>query len=361
MKKILIYFDSMHTKGGIERVISNLLNSLVDYYNITLLTCDDTNSSYDISDKITFISMNKSRFLDMEKSKLHRIFTIIKSMYSNIRYLKNIVDEYDYIYVATPLTALETYLLGKKYRSRIVVSEHASYYAGNIVYQTIRKHIYPKMYVISVPTTTDTELYKKNKCNAIYIPHMCPYKAVKNKKCNNRIALNVGRMTQDKQQLLLLRMWNNLNKRNLLNGWKLRIVGNGELRTFLEKYILDNNLNSSVTLVDVTNNITEEYERADIFLFASKLEGFGMVLLEAMAYGIPSISFDCHSGPRDILENEYNGYLIECYDLIEYEKRMKELFLNEDTINRLSKGCLEKINRWDNDDIIQKWKKEIFK
>lgn len=360
MKKILVYYDSMNPKGGIERVLANLFNMVCKDYEVTVLTCDDLNSSYELSPNIARISMFKNRELNMNKSRVYRIRQILKSLLFNHKFLKKIVDDFDYIYIATPLTALELYLLGKKVRRKTVVSEHASYYACNRVYKMIRKIVYPKMYIVSVPTKTDTQMYLKNSCNAIYIPHLSTFNADEKNFVNNKIALNVGRLTNDKQQILLLKIWKKLKEQKKLNGWSLRIVGEGELRTVLEEYILENDLSDCVTLVSITSRIDLEYANANLFLFTSKMEGFGMVLLEAMAFGVPCISFDCHSGPRDIIKNNYNGYLIDCYDEEKYSSTIDKVINNEELLDELSKNAYKTINEWDNESIIKLWKMKIF-
>lgn len=360
MVKILFYYDSMHPKGGVERVISNLINNLIEEFDITLLTCDDTFSSYPLPSKIKFISMYKKRYLDMNKSRLNRIYVIIKSIISNHFFLKKIIKEFEYVYIATPLTSLEVFLLGKKYRSKIVVSEHASYFACNKIYNMIRKAIYPKFKVISVPTKLDTRLYQEIGCNSVYIPHLKTFETVKETKIYNKIAINVGRLTSDKQQLLLLKIWNNIYKKNLLNGWVLRIVGEGELRNDLDYYIKENKLESCVFLIGNSPNIEEEYNNSNLFLFTSKMEGFGMVLLEAMAFGLPCISFDCHSGPRDIIKDGENGFLIEENDILKFEKKIIELINDYDKLNEMSNSAKTTINNWNNKEIIEEWKK-IFK
>lgn len=359
MKKILVYYDSMHSKGGIERVIANLFNVLSKYYCVTILTTDDTSSIYELSNRIKMISMHNKRKLNMNRSKIHRVKTILLSLSFNINFLKKVVNNYDYIYVATPLNTLEVFLSDKAVRKKIVVSEHASYYAGNILFKFVRKFIYPKLSIISVPTTKDTHIYKNMNCNSIYIPHLCTFRS-QNANFNNKIALNVGRLTADKQQILLLKMWKELQYRNLLNGWILRIVGDGELKNELQNYINDNNLSSCVELLGSTNYIEQEYEKASIFLFTSKAEGFGMVLLEAMAYGLPCIAFDCPSGPRDIVKNNVNGFLIDCFDLKIYEEKICLLLSDDELLRKLSYGALQTVKNWDNEKIIDIWKEKVF-
>ncbi|MFP3339434.1 glycosyltransferase, partial [Micrococcus sp. SIMBA_131] len=89
----------------------------------------------------------------------------------------------------------------------------------------------------------------------------------------------------------------------LAPDWKLKIVGDGENKAELSTFILDNNLASSVELVGKTNNIEEYYNNAAIYCLSSRFEGFPMVLLETLSFGLPVVSFDCDTGPEEVLEN----------------------------------------------------------
>ena len=86
-----------------------------------------------------------------------------------------------------------------------------------------------------------------------------------------------------------------------------------------------------------------------------------MVLLEAMAFGIPCISFDCPSGPRDIIENEKNGYLVPNGDTEAFKNTLEKLLsLDEAEKNKLIEGAYKTVNEWDTDRIMSLWD-EIYR
>ena len=81
-----------------------------------------------------------------------------------------------------------------------------------------------------------------------------------------------------------------------------------------------------------------------------------MVLLEAMSFSVPCISFDCPSGPRDIVKDGYNGYLISCYDKEMYSKKIIDYMKLEDNKKKqMSKNAGETIAEWNNEKIIDRW------
>ena len=357
MKKILVYVNSMNNYGGIERVISNLSNELSKYYEITILVKDKPVSAYKMNSLVNIETIDVELKMNMN-SRLKRVyqvfFNILKSIKALNCYLKD--NKFDYVYTALPTNGLEVYLADKEYRSKIIASEHASYYAYNSIYKKIKKWLYPKLIAISVPTKMDTEIYKKLGYNAFYIPHMNTYSKLHNNQLSSKRIINVGRLTRDKQQSLLLDIWNNVNQKIGNTSWHLQIIGSGEEEDYLKKQIKDKKI-KNVELIPHTSQIQDYYTNADLFVFTSKMEGFGMVLLEAMSFGIPCISFDCPSGPRDIIKNNINGYLVECYNTKQFEECIIK-YMKMDYCNKrlLSDNAIETIKEWNNDEIIKKWR-----
>ncbi|MEI7884117.1 MAG: glycosyltransferase family 4 protein [Clostridia bacterium] len=362
MVKILVFTNSMEAAGGIERVIANLVNCWCDKYDITLLVKDSAVSFYKINQNIKVESLNVPLFLNM-KSRLQRLISLMINFVKTNSKLKKYLSssQYDYIYVASPFNAMEVSLISKACRKQLVISEHGSKLAYNLFYQWIKKIIYPKAYCISVPTKMDTKLYSKEGCSAVYIPHLSTFQVKEKNSLNSKTVINIGRLTADKQQLMLLEIWNSLNKKDQLNGWKLRIIGKGEEESRLLNYIKMNKLEKHVEIFPPQLDIGKIYQQASLFALSSKFEGFGMVLLEAMSFGIPCISFDCPSGPRDIIEDGINGKLVPCYSIEIYECQLAELLINENNlIKKLGDNAFSTAFNWDNKKILEIWN-EVFK
>lgn len=356
MKNILIFINSMKTAGGIERVVANLANVWSKKYNVTILVKDECESFYELNENIKIQSLNSPLRLNM-----HNRFQRVWSLFLNIinsrkkikRYLKE--NQFDYIYVTSPFNSLLLYLSSKSSFKKLIISEHGSELAYNKVYKILKKYLYPKAYSVSVPTTLDTESYLKQNFNAIYIPHLSTFQKTLPNKLDTKIVLNIGRLTSDKQQILLLKIWNELHKDNDLDGWRLIIVGKGEEEKKLRDYISLNKLENVVEIMEPTKNIELVYKEASIFAFTSRYEGFGMVLLEAMSYGIPCVSFDCPSGPRDIVKDNINGFLVPCYDAKIFKEKLLCLMKNDEKLIYFGKNAYRIAEQWDNEKIINKW------
>lgn len=360
MKKIVIFINSMRKPGGIERVVSNLLKEWSKIYDVILITKDDyDNSFYEIPLGVKCYKLGIPLELNM-CNKRQRIKDVAVNYFKSIGELRKILRKinFDYIYTTTPLNSLEVYMADHNISKKLVISEHASAFAVNRVYQLIKRYVYPKSYCISVCNKTDVNVYKGWGCNAVYIPHLITFTAQKRDLLHSKIALNVGRYTSDKRQSDLINIWRHIEKKN---EWKLWIVGMGEEQERLQALIDEYYLNDSVYLKPPIKNIEEIYKKAALFLFTSRAEGFGMVLLEAMAFGIPCISYDCPSGPRDIIENGKNGLLIENNDWKTYSQVLEKLINeNGERLEYMSENAFGTVKRWNSIEIMEKWD-EVYK
>lgn len=110
--------------------------------------------------------------------------------------------------------------------------------------------------------------------------------------------LAIGRLSSEKQFDLLIRVFARLAKRH--SDWSLRIVGEGPTKASLQQQICALKLAAQIDLLGSTEKIGDELSNADAFVLTSLFEGFPNVLLEAMASGLPCVTFDCQSGPREI-------------------------------------------------------------
>ena len=358
MKKFVIFINSMLPSGGIERVVSNLCNNLSKDYVITILTKDVEKSFYPLNKEIKLQSLNVPVNLNMRKSKLFRAFQVIKSFFLTHKRLKEQLKKIaaDYIYVVHVYNALE--VLFAKGKEKLIISEHGSYFGYNKIYTLLKKFAYPRAYKLIVPSTMDTAVYIKLNYPAVYIPHHKTF-SIGEKIAdvqNNHIVLNVGRYTDDKRQLLLLEIWNEIVKTNKNKDWKLVLVGSGENEEKLRVFINEQKLENSVELKKPTARISEEYLKSGVFAFTSRFEGFGMVLLEAMSFGLSCISFDCPSGPRDVVQDSSNGFLIQNNNAKLFLEKLVELMDDSELRLRFQKDAIQTINNWDNDKITNTWK-----
>ena len=355
--KILFYFNSMTPAGGIERVIATLANKFVQFMDVTILVKDKAYSHYPLDERVKIISLDNEITFNMY-SKLNRVFEAGKNFIGSQKKLKKVLKEnkFDYYYVAHPLNALEFHF-ARGIDNSVILTEHGGVDAYNTVYKKIKNWLYPKGKCYSVPTKTDTNVYRKMGFNTVYIPHFRSQLRYEKAALENKIALSVGRMTEAKRQWILIDLWDRIVNHHNIKDWTLHLVGDGNLKETYIKKIKDLNLESYIKILPPKKEVEDYYKEASLFLLTSQSEGFGMVILEAMSFGVPCVSYDCPAGPRDMITDGLDGFLVEFDNFAELEKATLELINNEAKMIEFGNQAFEASKKWNDDNILAEWKK----
>lgn len=166
------------------------------------------------------------------------------------------------------------------------------------------------------------------------------------------VLLYVGRICNDQKRTdLILPVWEKLHKD--FPNWKLYIVGSG---SYLEKMkSIATGLNLTNIYFEGNQEPFEYYKKAKVFIKTSAYEGFPMVILEALQFGVVPVTFYSYSTIGWVLEHGKNGYLIEPFDVDGMAMQIRELFQNQDQIVEISKTCIQESNRFDIGKITKKW------
>lgn len=167
------------------------------------------------------------------------------------------------------------------------------------------------------------------------------------------ILIAVGRLTYQKGFDRLVAACS-LIKREL-KGWRICIYGNGELKQELENQIKENYLSDIIQIYPATNRIDLVYQKSKCLLFPSRFEGLPMVLIEALSYGVPSIAFTCPCGPRDVIQNNQNGLLVQDGDIVAFSKTIKNFVSDESLQEKLSQGAKQSASRFYQETVMKQW------
>ena len=143
-----------------------------------------------------------------------------------------------------------------------------------------------------------------------------------------RMILAVGRLSPQKQFDQLMNAFATLA--GGLDNWQLVIVGEGQERDKLVALSVSLGIKNRVHLPGRVKAVSMWYRRADIFVLSSKYEGFPNALVEAMSYGLPVISYDCDTGPAELIESGVNGYLVENNNEVELYKKLEKLAIDSE-------------------------------
>lgn len=358
--KILFYFNSMTPPGGIERVISTLANHFCEFMEVTILVKDNAYSHYPLSGNIKIISLDSNLYLDMS-NKFKRVAQAGANLFKSAAKLKQFLNEneYDLYYLAHPLNVLEFHL-ARGINKQVIITEHGGINAYNIVYKTVKQWLYPKARCYIVPTSSDAKAYSELNLPVVYIPHFKSTMNYVRSELSNKVVLSIGRMTEAKRQWIMIDLWNKIVNEHHIKDWQLHLVGDGNLYEQLNNNIVSLGLQDYVKILPPVRDVERYYKSASVFMLTSHSEGFGMVLLEAISFGLPCITYDCPSGPRDIVEDGVNGYLIPMDDFDALELATVELLSDPEKIYKFANGAFSTSLKWNDEAVLNKWKKILY-
>lgn len=346
MKKITIYALHLGT-GGTEKCVAMLSNFLANYdeefkirivstYKLAEKSFFEINEKVEIKYLLNKLKPNREEWKDALKKK--NLFKFIKESiwafltlflgYTKLIY-NMIVDKSDII--ISTRTNFNQYLglFGRK-KSVKIGWEH-NHYNGDMkkaekCIKSVKKLDY---YVLN--SNDLYEFYSKRcKCKCVKISNAIDDYPIEYSSLNNRQLVSVGRLSPEKGYLDLIEVYKLLNTK--INNWNLSIVGDGvdmcKIVSSIDKY----NLNKKVKLHGFLkkHDINNLLLNSSIYLMTSYTESFGIVLIEAMSYGLPCVAFDSAEGAREIIEDGVNGYLISGRNTDLFVDKVIELINNED-------------------------------
>lgn len=163
----------------------------------------------------------------------------------------------------------------------------------------------------------------------------------------------VGRYVPQKGFDRLIPAWKLVAQRH--PDWVLRIYGDG-MREQLQQQIDELGISSSCILEPTVQNIVEKYCESSVFALSSRFEGFGMVIIEAMACGVPPVSFTCPCGPRDIIDDGKDGLLVEDGNIEQMAEKISYLIEHEDIRKEMGRKAREDVQRFRIENIAGQWK-----
>ena len=170
---------------------------------------------------------------------------------------------------------------------------------------------------------------------------------------SDKVILAVGRLDNQKNFPGLIDIWALIAKD--YPDWKLRIVGEGYTDTRILQKVKEYSLEGQFELCPFTNNVQEHYLSSSIFTMTSDFEGFGLVLVEAESMGLPLVSYACPCGPRDIIRDGQDGFLVERGDMKTFAARLRQLIEDEELRRRMGQAAKVNSQRFSLDNVMKQW------
>ena len=359
----IVFFVSSMQSGGAERVAALLSNYwAAKGHNVTLVAtfsgrgqCD-----YPLDSKVNLVYLRDLIHSDKNGigQKINRIFQI-----------RRLVRDSDTDVVLSFLTRLNIVVLlatlGLKTPVNVSERVFPAFSGRNWKWRFLRRLLYARAKTIIVQTNVGESWLEKNcwKPNIKVIPNplVYPIPVVEPAvlpdtllKPDSRIVLGVGRLDDQKGFDILINCFSRIAPN--YPQWQLAIVGEGPQRAKLENLCDELGIVDRVFMPGRMGNISDWYDRADIYVLSSRFEGFPNGLLEAMAHGLAVISFNCISGPAEIIDHDVNGVLVQKNgDEVTLEMELIKLMKDTEKIAQLSHEARNIQSRFSMEEIGKRW------
>lgn len=189
--------------------------------------------------------------------------------------------------------------------------------------------------------------------NIHYIPNARTFEKVTPAKLENRKVITIGRYAYQKGYDLLIKVWAEVHRQ--CPDWVLDIIGDGEDRDKLQEMVRFLGLEGSINLKHSTQDIEKEYLDASIVALSSRYEGLPMILLEAQSFGLPIVSFGCKCGPKDVITDGKDGFIVGEEDIDGMAEKIVTLIRDEGLRKSMGSAALAASERYSEKAVMQQW------
>lgn len=368
--KIAYCLPSLYIPGGMERVLTIKANYFVDVlgYDIYLILTDGKNQKpfYDLSPKVNVVHLDVN-FNELWDQPLHKkawLYLTKQQVYKKRlrECLNDIKPDITVSMLRREINFINSIQDGSVKIGELHVnkSNYRNFHEekGNRwlkekmsdlwMWQLNRKIKQLKKFIILTEEDRLNFSYLNN-TEVVYNP--LPFYPTQVSDCTSKEVIAVGRYAYQKGFDLLIEAWRIVANQH--PDWNLRIYGGGDRDEFIalkEKY----NLNS-LYLESQTQEIVQKYSESSIFVLSSRFEGFGMVIVEAMACGVPSVSFACPCGPRDIIRDGEDGLLVENGNIEQLAEKLCYLIEHDEIRKEMGKQARINVERFRMENIGKQW------
>ena len=373
--RIVYIIDTLSSKGGAERIISEKMHYMADQFNydVSIITCfqfpDSMPNCYPLSNLVKQINLCIPSYKQYKCGYPERLWMKWKYYRQLCQRLEKTVNTIKpEIVIGVGYTLADVVCRLNCNAAKIIESHEARIYTKranllkdhsplkNLYYKLSRRlylgTIEKNADVVVTLTKEDATNWKKIKRVEI-IPNFSVLPVSKQSDVDKKRVISVGRLAWQKGFDRLIDIWKIISISH--PNWQLDIYGEGNQESSLRKSIKEANI-SNISIHPFTKDISNEYASSSICVLTSRFEGFCLVLLEAMQHGLPCISFDCPYGPKDLIDNERCGYIIENGNINLFADRLRFLMDHPEVRKQFGVAAINKSKSYHVDTIMKQWK-----
>jgi len=334
--------------GGAERVLILLANHFSEQgQDVTIITFNNPDV-FSANKEVKRVRLHGGRF----KNHMIRSTKNLASFYFKKKNRPDILIPF------ITQTNLIGIIVGKLYGIKVVASEHNNHLKKiDVIGNFTRNIAYRFTDALTVLTGFDEIFYKNKKVNVYIMPNPCTFDKFKEEiRQRQKIIITVGDLNRYHHKGFdnLIPIITPVLKNN--PDWKLRLVGAGDDGLeFLTKLVDDYDISEQVIFEGYSTKVAELMRESEIYIMTSRFEGLPMVLLEAFSQGATCISFDCKTGPSDIITDNINGVLVEDQNFIAMTDALEHLINDPERRQRLADNGLNSLDRFKINVIYKKY------
>ena len=370
--KIVYCTPALYMAGGVERVLTLKANYFAEHfgYDITIILTEgkDKPLFYPLSDKVKVINLDIGFEELWTCSFLKKVLIYLKKQH---RFRKALTQELMRLRPDMTISLLRreiNFITSIEDGSKKIGELHvnrANYRNFESAESNVIKNLFSKFWMKNlvqhlrrldgfVTLTKEDLLQWPELKNVVVIPDPLAFYPTSKSPLESKRVIAVGRYAYQKGFDLLLRAWEKVEKQT--SDWELVIFGQGDRSPYdslIDELHIDR---QRCHLNGPTENIISEYLNSSVFVFSSRFEGFGMVLVEAMACGLPVVSFDCPCGPKDIVASGVDGILVENGNIDRLSEAVVSLIQDEKKLRRMACNAIDNVQRFNIEQVAQRWK-----
>lgn len=368
--KIVYCLNSIRYLGGIQRVTVVKANALAEIEDneVYIAVTDNKNGVFTelLSPKVHLIDLDINYYEDDYKSRWNVLKGIFIKRREHKKRLASVLNEIQPDIVISvgqseknmipsikgKWKTIREFHFVKDYRLRQAKSffDKVLAWGGNLYDFNFKIKGYDHIVTL---THEDKEMNWKGWNNVSVIPNPSTFHTDQISTLDEKKVISVGRLSPQKNYASLIRAFKYVVDKH--PDWTLEIYGDGPQEMELKSLIDQLNLKRHVFLKGFSSNVKKVMTSASIYAMSSIFEGFPLVLIEAMTCGLPVVSYACPCGPKDLISNQKDGFLIELHDEVGLANKLNLIIENKELINSMSHAAIEKAQHYTIKNIISSW------
>ena len=365
--KIVYNIAGTYNSGGMERVLANKANWLVEQgHEVVIVTTDQRGKKpfFSLDERIKCYDLGVNYEENNGKSFINKLVHYPFKQQKHKRKLTELLQSLKADVVISMFCNDASFIPSIKDGSKKILEIHFSrfkrlQYGRRGLWKLADEYrsrqdakVAARFNRFVVLTEEDKEYWEglKNMC---VIGNARSFVLPKPAKLENKTVIAVGRYSYQKGFERLIAAWHQVCQH--VDDWKLHLVGDGELREELQQQIEALNLKDKVILGKAETDMLTVYKNASVLAMSSRYEGLPMVLLEAQAAGLPIVSFQCKCGPKDVIADGVDGFLVNDGDVDALADKLMKLMNDEALRKNMGVAAFERSERYAEDHIMKQW------